>query len=436
MGTIMQVYRDWKLCGCDDFLREVWPNVKKTLEYAWRMTPEKAAKYVPEGGRSYQSPWDPDKDGVMEGEQHNTYDIEFFGPNTMCTAMYLGALKACEEMARYLGENDKADEYRGVYESGQEKVESELWNGEYYIQNVKVIDGVTIPDNLKSPASSTCGPTCACKQSPGGKTAALGEEDVMPKYQCGEGCLSDQLLGQTNAHIYGLGYLLDSEHVKKAVKSVFDNNFRSPIGSFNNVQRVYALNEEAGLLLCSWPHGNRPALPFVYSDEVWTGIEYHVAAHLIFEGWVEEGLAIVKAVRDRYAGYNRNHWNEVECGHHYARAMASWGVKLALDGFTFDVPQGRLGFAPKIYKEDFNTFWSTGTGWGRYSQQPGQGRFTLEVISGRQTLNRLDLADLASDNVTVTCPDGAVAAKVDGKSVVFAQSVTLNAGQKLEVKVS
>lgn len=435
MGTIIQVYRDWRLSGDDAFLREIWPKVKLALEYAWTMTPGKMAPPSDESrGRSIDSPWDPDKDGVMEGEQHNTYDIEFYGPNTMCTAMYLGALKACEEIARHLGETEKADEYLSIYESGRSKVEANLWNGEYYVQKVEVIDGVEVPDFLKSPADETCGPECPCKQSPGGKAPALGNGDVMPKYQYGEGCLSDQLLGQWASHVAGIGYILDPERVRTAVGSIFSYNFLPKIGDFSNVQRVYALNDEPGLLLCSWPHGNRPTLPFVYSDEVWTGIEYHVAAHLIYEGLIEEGLAIVRGVADRYSGDNRNPWNQVECGHHYARAMASWSVKLALDGFSFDLTAGRLGFSPKLSPERYSTFWSTGTGWGIYSQDIAEGVFRFDVLYGRQTVKELALSDLPDGKVAVSAPTGASAAQVEGRSVVFDQPVTIEVGQAVEIR--
>ncbi len=434
MGTIIQVYRDWKLSGDDAFLKEIWPNVKLALEYAWTMTFDKMTPPAQEGGRSIDSPWDPDKDGVMEGEQHNTYDIEFYGPNTMCTAMYLGALRACEEIARHLGETTKADEYLAVYESGRAKVEGDLWNGEYYIQQVKVIDGVVVPDVLKSPTDETCGPECACKKSPGGKSPALGDGDVVPKYQYGEGCLSDQLLGQWASHVAGIGYILDPERVRTAVASIFKHNFLPRIGDFSNVQRVYALNDEPGLLLCSWPKGNRPTLPFVYSDEVWTGIEFHVAAHLIYEGLIEEGLAIVKGVTERYRGDNRNPWNEVECGHHYARAMSSWSVKLALDGFSFDLPAGRLGFSPKIGPEDYRTFWSTGTGWGVYSQDLDENTFRFEVLYGKQTVRQLDLSDLPDGDLKVTVPSGPADARIDGRSVIFSAPVTLSAGEAIEMK--
>jgi len=416
MGTIIQAFRDWRLSGDDDFLKKIWPKVKLALEYAWTMTKDKMSAPPSGTDRSYDSLWDPDRDGVMEGEQHNTYDIEFFGPNTMCTAMYLGALRACEEIARYFGENEKAEEYRAIYECGRAKVEDELWNGEYYIQRVMVADGVVVPEHLKIPP-------------------ALSGSDLDIKYQYGDGCLSDQLLGQWAAHIAGLGYLLDPQRVRTAIKSVFDNNFLTSVGTHANVQRVYALNDEAGLVVCSWPHGNRPALPLVYSDEVWTGIEYQVAAHLIYEGWLEEGLAIVKAVRDRYAGYNRNPWNEVECGHHYARAMASWSVKVALDGFSYNLVEGSIGFAPRFRPQDYQTVWHTGTAWGTYRQNLDEATFTLDVLYGVQKLGRLHLADLPGGVTLIRLPAMAAKARIEGQDILFEPPLMLEPGDKLVIEV-
>jgi hypothetical protein len=255
-----------------------------------------------------------------------------------------------------------------------------------------------------------------------------------PKYQYGEGCLSDQLLGQWAAHVAGLGYLLDESRVRTAVHSIFKHNFRSALGSDANVQRVFGLNEEPGLLLCSWPHGNRPALPFVYSDEVWTGIEYHVAAHLIYEGHLEEGLAAVQAVADRYSGYNRNPWNQIECGFHYARAMASWSVKLALDGFRYSTPRGMLAFAPQVNAENFRTFWSTGTAWGTYAQNPAEGKFELAVLHGTLQLKCLELADLNAGAASVTGPTGPMPTQIREGALIFDNGLTLSAGQNLAIQ--
>ncbi len=358
-------------------------------------------------------------DGVMEGEQHNTYDIEFYGPNTMTGSLYLAALKAAAEMAEAMGERTSAQLYRRLFAQGQAGYDALLWNGHYYRQQVVVAEGLQVPEELRMPARE-------------------GESSqAEPKYQYGEGCLSDQLLGQYLAHVVGLGHVLPPEHVKTAIKSVFDYNWRRPLGEFSNVQRVYALNDEAGLLLCSWPFGNRPLLPFVYSDEVWTGIEYQVAATLIYNGWVDEGLAIVKGARDRYDGLRRNPWDEIECGHHYARAMSCWALLLALSGFSFDGVAGHMGFAPAINREDFACFWSTGTAWGTYSQRSGNAK--LQVLHGSLELTQLSLApaDLFAARPTARVEGALLAARAqrkDGRVRLAFQPIRLSQGQTLEVR--
>jgi non-lysosomal glucosylceramidase len=157
--------------------------------------------------------------------------------------------------------------------------------------------------------------------------------------------------------------------VRKAVRSIINYNLLTNFNLHDNCQRTYALNDEVGLLTCTWPRGGRPKIPFPYSHEVWTGIEYQVASLLILEGLVDEGLAIVKAVRDRYDGFKRSPWDEVECGHHYARSLSSWGLLLALSGFRCDMTRGIIEFEPKIYSDNFRCFWSTGTAWGTYTQK-------------------------------------------------------------------
>jgi non-lysosomal glucosylceramidase len=333
MGSIIRAYREWLLSGDRDWLAEVWPGIKRALEYARRE-------------------WDPDDDGVTDGNQHNTYDISFFGPNPLSGVYYLAALRAVEEMAGIMGEADLARRSHDTFARGSQRLDERLWNGEYYIQQL---------------------------------------EDVNAhKYQFGQGCLSDQMLGQLHARLLGLGDLLPAEHVRQALKSVFVHNFKRDFRDQVNCQRTYVLNDEAGLVLCSWPAGGRPRYPFVYSDEVWTGIEYQVAAHLIYEGWVAEGLEIVRAVRDRHDGVKRSPWNEVECGHHYARSLASWAVLVALSGFHCDVARGVMRFdavtAASGDPNTFTTFWSCGRGWGTYTQvRDAEGaawRPTVEVLGG------------------------------------------------------
>ncbi len=312
MGTIVRLYREWRLTGDEQFLRELWPAASKALDFAFDY-------------------WDSDKDFVLDSQQHNTYDIEFYGPNSLCNSMFFAALKAGAEMAEHVGDAERATRYRHALEAGSAKMDELLWDGSYYVQRIDDVDAM--------------------------------------RYQYGKGCLADQLLGQYMAHVVGLGHILPKQHVKKAIKAVFQNNFRDSLVKHDSVQRTYALNDEMGLLLCTWPKGGRPGIPFPYADEVWTGIEYQVAAHLIYEGLVDEGLTIVKACRDRHDGIRRNPWNEVECGHHYARSMASWSVLTALSGFQFDMVNGTMRFDPVINKSNFQCLWSTGRAWGTYTQK-------------------------------------------------------------------
>ena len=327
LGTIIRLWRTFLLTGDREFLRELWPNARKCLDYAL-------------------ATWDTDGDEVLDGEQHNTYDIEFWGPNPLTGILFLGAVRSMEEIALRIGAADAAEQYHGLFERSRSRLDAMLWNGEFYVQRLADVD---------------CRP-----------------------YQHGIGCLSDQMLGQLLSHVAQLGYLLPPERVTSTLESILRHNFLHPLGNHANLQRTYAFHDESGLILCSWPDGGRPKLPFVYSDEVWTGVEYHVAAHLIYEGQVQEGLAVVSALRARHDGYRRNPWDEVECGHHYARSMASWALLPALTGFRCDVDRRTLQFKPVFGADRFSTLFVCGAGWGVYQQTvvDGVARPGLTVLGG------------------------------------------------------
>lgn len=334
LGTLVRLHREWRLSGDAAFLAEVWPAAQTTLEYAF-------------------SRWDSDGDGVLDTDQFNTYDIDFHGPNSMVNSIFLAALRAGEELARAVGDEASAVRYRAAFDRGTIRTDDLLWGGEYYVQAI---------------------------------------EDVNEyRYQYGRGCLADQVFGQTLAHVSGLGHILPRDHVAAAVKAVFDHNYLTSMADHHNPQRTYALGDEAGLVLCTWPEGGRPKLPFPYSDEVWTGIEYQVATHLAYEGYIDEALTLVRTVRERHDGVRRNPWNEVECGHHYARSLASYGVLLALSGAEVDVPNGRISFAPRTGDDDFHCFFSSGTAWGIYHRRMSDGAVEerLEVLGG--TLEGIEL---------------------------------------------
>ena len=405
MGGVMRIYRDYKLTGDTDWLKAIWPAVKKSLEYAWEY-------------------WDADGDGVMEGLQHNTYDIEFYGPNTMMGSLYAGALMAAARMARAVGEDEAAADYEALARRGTAWMDKELFNGEYYIQRI-------------DPDADRLSPV-ATDVSMGGQEK---DEQGEPKYQYGQGCLSDQLFGEGLARLFGLGRLFDEGNVKKALSSIFHYNWRPDLTGHVNPQRVFATEGEPGLLICTWPRGGHPRLPFVYADEVWTGIEYQVAAHLVNEGFVDEGLSVVRGVRLRYDGRYRNPFNEVECGNHYIRALANWGLLIALSGFTFDAPGKAYGFAPKISAEDFKTFWSTGTGWGTFAQQIGKdkARAELSVLFGRLDVKRLSLAIGGGADAKVfkgneEIPCHTEPAEDGGTAVVLGAPTTIGPGESLAIE--
>jgi non-lysosomal glucosylceramidase len=333
MGSILRAYREWQLGGDRAWLEAIWPGIKSAIIYA-------------------SNQWDKDGDGVLDGRQHNTYDIEFYGPNPLSTIYFLAALRAVEELARVMNDEDLAERSRKLFDKAHGHVEELMWNGEYYIQRLEDVDAY--------------------------------------RYQHGTGCLSDHLLGELHAQILGLGHLLPEAHIRSSLAAIYKYNFRNDLSDHVNCQRTYALNGEAGLILCSWPHGGRPAFPFVYSDEVWTGVEYHVAAHLIYEGLLQEGLMVVTALRERHDGIRRNPWDEVECGHHYARSMSSWALLLALSGVHADVHKNEIRFDPILDASPdpgrFQAFWSTGRAWGTYVQHKdetsGEWVPQVEVLGG------------------------------------------------------
>ena len=385
MGSIMRLYREWKFSGDDEFLKKLWHNVKKALEFAW-------------------IEWDKDRDGVMEGEQHNTYDIEFYGPNTMTGLFYLGALKASSEMAEYLGEKEKSGEYLELFQKGSKRIVEELFNGEYFIQKYDRSKGY--------------------------------------KYQYGDGCLSDQLLGEWLSATIGLGDLIPEEYTKKALKAIFNYNWKDNLSDHSNCQRTYALNDEKGLILCTWPRGNREKFPFPYSDEVWTGFEYQVASHLIYEGFIKEGLTIVRALRERFDGLKRNPWDEPECGHHYARAMASWALLLALSGYEYDGRNFAVSFKPRLNLSNFRCFFSTDSGWGIFTQKISQKSFKalIENSYGKVKIKeiRLEIPERFSSNPSVKLIAGetrVLEASLDGNTVRLKELVELKEGEKLEIEM-
>ena len=339
LGGIMKVHREWRISGDTGWLRGLWPKVKQSLDYCIET-------------------WDPDHKGVLREPHHNTYDIEFWGPDGMCTSFYLGALKAALAMAEEVG--DDVPLYKELVEKGHTFMQSELWDGEYFIQKIQWQD-LQAGDPTKEQALRTSYTPEALE--------LLKQEG--PKYQYGTGCLSDGVLGAWIAAVCGVGEFLDRDKVKSHLVAVHQHNLKKDLSEHANPQRpTFALGKDGGLLLCSWPKGGALSLPFVYSDEVWTGIEYQVASHLMMVGCVKEGLEIVRTLRDRHDGRVRNPFNEYECGHWYARAMASYGMLQGMTGVRYDALAKTLYVKPSI-EGDFRAFLCTATGYGTVGVRDG-----------------------------------------------------------------
>jgi len=350
LGGIMKVYRDWRISGDNDWLKMIFPKVIQSIDYCIRT-------------------WDPRHTGTLEEPHHNTYDIEFWGPDGMCTSFYLGALRAVCEMGKYLGENISG--YEELYLKGRKFMEEELFDGEYFIQKI-MWEGLNAPN----PVEASKG---AWNTDYSDEARELLQKEG-PKYQYGKGCLSDGVLGAWIGEVCGLHNVIDSTKVRSHLNSVFRYNFRSDLSDHANPQRPsYALGNEGGLLLCSWPRGGALSLPFVYSNEVWTGIEYHVASHLMMMGETEKALKIVRACRDRYDGRVRNPFDEYECGHWYARAMSSYGLLQGLTGVRYDAVTRILYLKAGI--GDFTVFISTETGFGKAGIK--KGKPFCEVVYGK-----------------------------------------------------
>jgi uncharacterized protein (DUF608 family) len=326
MGQIMHAYLDWQLSGDLAWLRDMWPRIKKAIEFAW----------IPGG-------WDPGKAGVLTGVQHNTYDVEFYGPNPQCGIYYLGALRASEEMARAAGDTAAAAEYRAVFQRGSKWIDANLFNGEFYVQKIQGLPKDKIAPHLTSNMGST--------------------NTENPEYQVGGGCLLDQLIGQYLADVAGLGPLLSTANIRKTLESIWRYNYKRTLEGHVSLQRTYVVNDEPALMVCDYGKAERPHVPFPYYAESWTGLEYLAAAQLLFAGMTREGVEAVHNVRARYDGERRNPWNEPECGHHYARAMSSWSTLLAASGFRYHGGEQAITIHATL---GFRCFWSTATGWGTF----------------------------------------------------------------------
>jgi hypothetical protein len=322
-GAILRALREHQASPDDAFLKRNWPGIKKATQWL-------IAK-------------DANADGLIESNQHNTLDTDWFGPVAWLSGLYLAALLAAQTMALEMGDEQFATQCQTIFEAGQRNIVTQLFEGEYFINK---------PDPKHLDAINS-----------------------------GTGCEIDQVFGQSWAFQVGLPRVFPAKETLSALKSLWRYNFTPDVGPYRAAYkpgRWYAMPGEAGLLMCSFPRsdwdytqakGKGPDWAAGYFNECMNGFEYQAAGHMLWEGLLTEGLAVTRAVHDRYDASRRNPWNEIECGDHYARSMASYGVFLAACGFDYHGPKGRLGFAPRLAPERFRAAFTTAQGWGTYSQE-------------------------------------------------------------------
>lgn len=391
-GYILRTYREHQTSPDAEFLKRVYPRMKKALEYLIGQ--------------------DADDDGILEGSQHNTLDVNLYGPSSWLTSLYLAALRAGEEMAREMGDPPFANRCRAIFQRGSERFDQVFWNGEYYIHRLNLEEH---PDGMR----------------------------------IGNGCEIDQLMGQGWAHQVGLGRVVGAARSQAALRALYHYNFLPDVGPFREKEKAgrwYAVPGEAGLLVCTFPKGDRkeilgpsPTWASMYFNEVWTGTEYQAAGHMIAEGLVEEGMRVVKAAHDRHHPSRRNPWNEVECSDHYARGMASYGAFITACGFEFHGPAWHLGFAPKVNAGDFRAAFTGSEGWGTIWQRTKAGyEAGINVRHGVLRLKTLTI-EAPSTKARINLNNDRVAhsAKREGSKVTFtlAQEVVMKEGDELFVEI-
>jgi uncharacterized protein (DUF608 family) len=364
-GTILRLCREWQIIGDTEWLRQQWPGAKKAIAYPW-------------------SCWDKDRDGRLDPNVGwgSTLDQALYGDETYGNSMYMAAMLAGEKMARTMGDAELAKECRRVFETGSKKTDELCWNGEYYRQ---IFDGKNTNNTWLN------------------------------------GVVSEQLIGQWWADMLGLGDIYPRERMRSAIGAVFKYNFVADCRKLLNTGYTLAVNDDAGLVICSWPNGGRPPQGLYYADTIEVGYEDQVAANLIYHGHVLEGIAVMKAIRDRYDGRKRDPYCQLECGGYYARSMANYSLVLALAGYRYSAVDGSMELVPKVNAADFKCFFGAGSGWGLVTQKRSGSTQSNEVTLRRGSLKLK----------TFTCELPPGAAKVP-KATVLCGDVRLP--QQLAVK--
>jgi non-lysosomal glucosylceramidase len=400
-GTILRIYREHQMSPDSSFLKRNWNKVKLMYKPLFAL--------------------DQKEEGIMDGQQRNTLDRAWAGQISWMSSMYCAACRAGEQMANEVGDAEFAAKCKKIADNGYTNISTRLFNGEYFFSTID-------PKHVHDISS-------------------------------GDGSLMDQVYGQSRGFQVGLPRILPEKETRTALKSRWTYNFSPDAGAYfasKNMGRKMVEVGDAGMILCTFPRtdwtfqqasgGDKAPGGFAYYFvECWTGMEYQVAGHMLWEGMLTEPLVMVRAIHDRYSPLKRNPYSEIECGSHYTRAMASHGVFIGACGYQYHGPKGEIGFAPKLTPEDFRAPFTAAEGWGTYSQKITNGEMAAAIELKKGTL-RFRIVSLVIDGhsgtpsakVTLSGTDVAgTCSVIDGQiKVQFTEDVVIPEGQKLSIKVS
>lgn len=324
---VVMVLRDFFLTNDTLYLKEMWPSVKKALDYTLYK-------------RDVNGDQQPDMTGIM-----CSYDnFPMYGLSAYVQSQWLSALAAAIKAAVFLGDNTFINTYQPIFEKGKKLAEEKLWNGKYYrLYN----------SDLK---------TMATKDG-AGKPIIKNMEGV------DEACLTDQLIGQWAANWSNLGNLFNPQNVKIALKSIVELSYKPNFGLKN----------------CCWPGYDfyKPVSADTWVDQgntVWSGVELSFVSFLLYQGFYNEALNVANTVHQRYLKAGR-YWDHQEFGGHYFRAMGVWGIVNGLLGLTIN--QNNYTFAPAVKEKYYKLFFAFAGGYANLESSANG--YKVNVLNGNWT---------------------------------------------------
>ena len=292
---VLQVYRAFQSTGSTDidFLAECWPAVIETLRYT--------------------KLFDTDGDGMIEnsGAPDQTFDDwQLQGMSAYCGGLWLAALSAAIAIGEILQQHNKVQstivillsQYRRWWQHGRAAYQKQLWNDSYYRLDI-----------------------------------GSGSDVVM----------ADQLCGQFCASTMGLPDVVDPEFVEPTLSTIYDacfikfNDYTTQLGpqnqKFEGAQTGHfsaaALGMKIGCANGVRPDGSPQNPDDTHQLEVWTGINFGLAAFFAHEGQREKAMEITAAVVHQIYTYGlqfRTPEAITAVGTfracHYLRPLAIWAV--------------------------------------------------------------------------------------------------------------